>query len=171
MGMTTTSTLLVQDGTALWERLLYNELHKGYGRWLDSLFKLSVKMYLNGKQKHFKVIIASTPLYIISLYFCCHVIQCLRHVTISLLLGSLIFCVGYTCVGVYMEVPVYLYLGCTVQPHVVTEYVWRSLCCSSRSTFIAFQGLPIILICWNVNSSTQCSTIAASSFLCLGFFF
>lgn len=105
MGMTTTSTLLVQDGTALWERLLYNELHKGYGRWLDSLFKLSVKKYLNGKQKHFKVIIASTPLYIISLYFCCHVIQCLRHVTISLLLGSLIFCMcgcvhGSTCVSV-----------------------------------------------------------------------
>lgn len=43
---------------------------------------------------HFKVIVVITFLYIVSLllvlfFFCSHIIQCLRHVTIALLLGSM----------------------------------------------------------------------------------
>lgn len=48
---------------------------------------------------YFNFIIVIISMFIVSL-FCCHVIQCLRHVTISLLLGSMFEIV---CVGVCMD--------------------------------------------------------------------
>lgn len=91
--------------------------------------------------------------------------------------GKLVW--NFACVGVCMDVPVYLHFRYTYSLY--CKYIYRYIYihnafCASRSNFIAFQGLPIILMCWNVNFPHSIPTKSNSKLKlalpwhCLGFF-
>lgn len=131
--------------------------------WLNSLLQFSMLIL---SKCYFKVIFVVTVMYMISLlpFFWCYIIQCLRHVTISLLLWSML-----KVLCVCMDVPVCLHFRYMYSLY----YKIYDDFCASRSNFIAFQG-PIILICWNVNflhvPSSNSRLKLALPWHCLGFF-
>lgn len=121
----------------------------GYHCWFSSLSLFSV-LILSKWNAILKLLLS---LYLCIWYHCCfyffcrHVIQCLRHVTISLLLGSM-FEILRVCVRAWL-------CPCICILNVCTACI-VNICnafCASRSDIIVFQGFPIILICWNVKLS------------------
>lgn len=111
----------------------------GYHCWFSSLSLFSVLIL-----SKWNVILKLLSLYLCIWYCCCHAIQCLRHVTISLLLGSM-FEIERVCARVCVCICIL-----DIRTACIVNILYDAFC-ASRLNIIAFQGLPIILICWNVN--------------------